>query len=114
MPSIKKTISIRLFKENDRWITNCNHINCNSNGDVESITTIFRYNGNYINARLNKKLESDTMNDSKIIAEIIPEDGENVNELRKRIHTLINSARKGCKRVRIWAVNIRNNKNDKK
>ncbi len=47
----------------------------------------------------------------KINIKIIPEDGVDANKLRDKIHTLIVSIRKGCKSVRSWVVD---NKDDKK
>ena len=47
----------------------------------------------------------------KIKIDITPEDNVDANILRDRIHSFITSIRKGCKSVRSWVVN---NKNDKK
>ena len=47
----------------------------------------------------------------KINIKITPEDGVDANKLRDKIHNFIISIRKGCKSVRSWVVN---NKDDKK
>lgn len=47
----------------------------------------------------------------KIRIEITPEDNVDANKLRDRIHFFVISVRKGCKSIRSWVVN---NKNDKK
>jgi len=51
------------------------------------------------------------INKQKIKIEITPEDNVDANKLRDRIHFFVTSIRKGCKSVRAWVVN---NKNDKK
>jgi len=48
------------------------------------------------------------MTDKKVNIEIIPEDGTDANKLRDKVHTYINSIRKGCKSVRSWVVNTKN------
>ncbi len=45
----------------------------------------------------------------RINIKITPEDGVDANKLRNKIHTLIVSIRKGCKSVRSWVVD---NKDD--
>ncbi len=43
----------------------------------------------------------------KIKIEITPEDGIDANKLRDKIHDYIISIRKGCKSVRSWTVDIK-------
>ena len=47
----------------------------------------------------------------KLKIEITPENGVDANKLRDKIHNFIVSIRKGCKSVRSWVVE---NKDDKK
>ncbi len=47
----------------------------------------------------------------KIKIEITPEDNVDANKLRDRMHSIVTSIRKGCKSIRSYVVN---DKNDKK
>lgn len=51
------------------------------------------------------------INKQKINIKITPEDGVDANRLRDKIHNFIISIRKGCKSVRSWVVD---NKDDTK